>query len=155
MQSKYIVRFFYCEQYQYICENKDNYEISIFPNKYKENIDLLNFVVGDEEIEIPYDDEFTYKVALYAYFEDPMGEEFVFAYDNIIISHKIKNYYFWIIIIAIVFIIFIITGFLILYFKIKEERDYFQNEKEKITLSSFSSEVTKENEEENKILKLE
>lgn len=155
VQSKYILRFFYCDKYQNICEKKENYKITIFPNKYKENEELLHFINGDE-IEIECDDEFKYKVALFAYFEDPMGEEFVFAYDNVIVSHKTKNYYFWIIIIVFVFIFFIITGFLILYIKIKEERDYFQREKERISLSSFSTDNSREEEgEEHKIFKAE
>ena len=156
VQSKYTVRFFYCDKYQYLCKKKESYKLTIFPNKYKENEDLLHYIIGDE-IEIPYDDEFTYKVALFAYFEDPIGEEFIFAYDSIIISHKIKNYYFWIIVIVVVFIIFIISAFLILYIKVKEEKDYFQNEKEKINLSSLSNDKSKEEEEEeeDKTLKFE
>ena len=154
VESRYILRFFECKIHQSICNN--DYNLTIFPYGFKEKTNLLRFTSEEKFEEKIKEKQFEYKVVLFAYFEDQMGEEIMFAYGSEFIKHKVNDLMIWIIIIVAVFIIFIVISITVLFLKIKEERNYFEFEKEKISLNSFSNEKIREDDfDDDKLLKLD
>ena len=158
VESRYILKFFDCDSNESInnkiCNNNNNAFLSTFPNKYKEIKDLFMLTSTEEYETIINKDEFNYKIMLFAYFEDDLGEEIIYPYDIQNISYKYQNLVVWIIVVACVFLSFLVISIIILCLKIREEKKYYENEKEKLTLNSFSNEKSKEIDEDN-LLKLE
>ena len=154
VESRYILRFFECRIHQSICNS--DYSLTIFPYEFKEKTNLLRFTSEESFEEKIKEKQFEYKVVLLAYFEDQMGEEIMFAYGSAFIKHKDKDLMIWIIVIIGVFFIFLVISVTVLFLKIKEERNYFEFEKEKINLKSFSNERIREDDfDDDKLLKLD
>lgn len=153
IDSRYCLRFFNCTD-DNLCDN-NKYKLSIFPSKLPENKKLMHFTSSEELILKINEKEFNYKVMLFAFFEDDLGEEIVIAYESKKISHKFNYYYLWILGIVLLLLLFIFFAVLNLCLKLKEERDYYENEKENINLNSFSNDKNVKEEEEDKTIKLE
>ena len=144
VEARYYLRFFDTSKV-----DNEQYNLSIFPRKLEENIKLLSYVTSEENNKKVDDKEFNYKVLLLAYFEDELGEEFIIVYKPQTVSHELKYFWFWILGVILVLALFIFFSVLNLCLKIKEEKDYYENDKDKEqTLKSFSSdEINKEEED--------
>jgi hypothetical protein len=137
VESKYILRFFDCKNKEELC---DNQYLSIFPKQLEENKQLLKYTLSEEAEQKIKDEEFRYKVVLFAYFENKEGEEMMFVYNNQTIKFEVKHYLLLASLIIVLFFVFIAFAIYILYSKVKEEQNYFENENESnIDLRSFNS----------------
>ena len=152
-QYSYVEARYYLRYFDISKDDNDQYNLSIFPRKLNEKINLLNYVTSEECIQKVNVKEFNYKVLLLAYFEDESGEEIILAYEPQKVSYEFKYFWFWILGVILVLALFIFFSVLNLCLKIKEERDYYEKEKE-INLNSFSNEPINK-EEDDKIFKLD
>ena len=152
-QYSYVEARYYLRYFDISKVDNDQYNLSIFPMQLDEKINLLSYVNSEECIQKVNVKEFNYKVLLLAYFEDESGEEIILAYKPQKVSHEFKYFWFWILGVILVLALFIFFSVLNLCLKIKEERDYYEKEKE-INLNSFSNEPINK-EEEDKIIKLD